>query len=343
MGTRTIRRTWVVDDVLTDVTTAKLSDPTGTYGVKRNDTDAVVVADGVSMTKIATGSYEYSFTEPASGLSYTAYVEFVYDGQTYHFESDLASILPTDAMASSYSSLQEIIGRQFFGKRTGFSADETSDIDDIIRSALRIIYAAHRWSFLRPTESIVTEADVSTYDLPSGFDGIEDNLFTWPEGEGYYPPVPTVPWNDIRRRRSQDDTTGRPQYAAIIATEFDSSIGSKRQVVFYPTPDDEYTLSAVMRLRWTMLDDSHPYPIGGDVLAEAIEEGCLAAAERLIDGVPGVHTEAFKAALEAAILHDKEITSPATLGQDGGPIDLSGRLLSRADYMGDVTFNGVTM
>jgi len=89
LGTITISRTWEVDGVLTDVTSAKLSDPTGTYGVKRDDTNAVVVADAVDMTRVGTGVYQYTFTEPASGLAYTAYIEFVYDGASYYFEIDI--------------------------------------------------------------------------------------------------------------------------------------------------------------------------------------------------------------------------------------------------------------
>lgn len=344
MTTRTIRRIWKVDDVLTDVTTAKLSDSTATYGVKRNDTSAVVVADGTSMTHVSTGVYEYTFTEPAAGLAYTGWVEFVYGGQTYRFEHDIPVLVGNaTSMTVSYQDLLELIGRSFFGKRTGFSADETSDLDDIIKSGLQSVYRAHSWSFLRPLQSIVTVANTGTYNLPTGFDSIDDNLLTWPTGEGYYAPVPIVPWNDIRRKLTQDNVASRPLCAAIIAAEYDSAVGSKRQIIFYPTPDAVYTLSAVMRLRWTMIDDTHPYPIGGEIVADAITEACLAAAERLLDGAPGIHAEAFKEALAAAITQDKEATSPPTLGQDGGPIDMSGRQLSRAYDMGAVTFNGLTM
>ena len=342
--TRTIRRTFKVDDVLTNVTTAVLSDPTAAYGVKRNDTGAKVVEPGTAMTKVADGIYEKSFTA-LDGVAYTGWSKFTYAGADYYQDHDFAAYAaPEDAgMLASFSQLQEAVGRAFFGKRRDFSLDETADINDIIKTGLQTVYRAHSWSFFRPTEPIVTEADENTYDLPAGFDGIEDNLLTWPEGEGYYPPVPIVPWGDIRRRLSEDDTTGRPQYAAIIAAEYDATVGSKRQIVLYPTPDDAYTLSAVMRLRWTMIDDDNPYPIGGEIVAEAITEACLAAGERLLDGAPGVHYEASQAALEGAIRLDKEATSPATLGQDGGPIDLSGRTLCRASLMGDVTFNGVTM
>lgn len=79
----TLQFVFEVDDVATDVTSAVLSDATGAYGVKRNDTDAVVVADGTAMTKVATGTYEHSFDPPADGLEYTWVVEYVYDTVTY--------------------------------------------------------------------------------------------------------------------------------------------------------------------------------------------------------------------------------------------------------------------
>lgn len=79
----TVNFDFYVDSVLTDVTSAVLSDVLGAYGIKRNDTDAVVVADGTAMTNVGTGQYEHTFTEPVAGLSYTYDVEYVYIGVTY--------------------------------------------------------------------------------------------------------------------------------------------------------------------------------------------------------------------------------------------------------------------
>lgn len=103
----TIRRTWKVEGVLTDVTSAVLSDPTGTFGIKRNDTDAAVVADGTAVSNPATGVYEYTFAATA-GLSYTAYFEIVYLGATYHLEHDIPTI-PADTTA--YATPADMIER----------------------------------------------------------------------------------------------------------------------------------------------------------------------------------------------------------------------------------------
>ena len=77
-----ITRTFKLGGVPTDMTSVKLSDPTETYGIKRNDTDAVVVADGTDMTRVGVGQYSYTFADPAYDLTYTYFLEAVYGGET---------------------------------------------------------------------------------------------------------------------------------------------------------------------------------------------------------------------------------------------------------------------
>jgi len=108
-----------------DVTSAVLSDPTGTFGVKRDDTDTIIVADGTAMTKVSTGVYTYSFDEPIgeTGLTYTYWVEWVYEGRTYRDEHQVTGstendIIPTRQMdkyvawiKKEFSPLQLIIAQ----------------------------------------------------------------------------------------------------------------------------------------------------------------------------------------------------------------------------------------
>ncbi|MFW6145735.1 MAG: hypothetical protein ACOC7R_00210 [Planctomycetota bacterium] len=61
----------------------RLSDPTGAYGVKRNDTDAVVVPAATAMADLGGGTYSHTFDDPAPDLTYTGWVEYVHDGETY--------------------------------------------------------------------------------------------------------------------------------------------------------------------------------------------------------------------------------------------------------------------
>lgn len=404
---RLIHQTFKVGGVLTNVTTAKLSDPTGVYGIKRNDTSATVVADATAMTNTATGTYEYTLTAVAN-VAYTAYIEFVYDGDTFYFEYDLPAAAADYGMLASYTSLMERIGHFVFGIRSGFSADQTTDIQDSITDGLRDVYSAHTWSFLRPVKTITTVApyatgtitvasgvvtllagtwpswaavgvlkvsddyyDVNTrdsntqitledttvdvaagtsyelgcpeYDMPTGFEGIiGKELYYEPGQSDYYPPIQERHDDQIQTRRQDDPYHDRPLYWSLRTVEFDATVGSRRRLVLYPTPDAAYVLKAPMQLRPTMIDSTNIYPIGGEQLSQVILEACLAAAERLYDDAERVHTKRFQEMLPLAIAADLETSSPRTLGPDspaGEPVDLEARKV----LMGTITLNSVVM
>jgi hypothetical protein len=407
MSTRTIRVNFKYNDVLTDPTSVVLSNAAATYGVKRDDTGATVVAAGTAMTKVAAGQYEHTFTEPVAGLEYTAWTKIIHDAKTYYSEIDIESIgVVSTSMAGAYSSLLEVVGRKLFGIRTGFSAAQLDDINDCIRQGLQTVYLAHQWSFLHPLWTLATVAPYATgtvtiasgvvtltdgvfpswaakgiltvgettyavysrdtdaqvtledasitvvddstyslgcpeYDLPDGFDAIEGRLTYEPEGSDLYPPVKIVHEDEIRRRRADEEYEDRPVLAALVTVPFDATVGSRRRMVFYPTPDAVYLLTAKMRLRPTMINDASPYPIGGEVLSQVIIEACLAAGERLLDDGEGVHTKQFQMVLAGAIESDKEAATPPWLGADVGDsdeVEWPPKVL-----VGPVTINGVEM
>jgi hypothetical protein len=74
-----------VEGVLTNATSVKLSDPTETYGLKRTDTDEILVADDTAFSSDETGVYEYDLADPEPGLTYDYWVEIVYDSETIHY------------------------------------------------------------------------------------------------------------------------------------------------------------------------------------------------------------------------------------------------------------------
>lgn len=406
MATRLISKTCKVEGVLTDVTSAKLSDPTGTYGVKEAVSGDVIVADGTSMTRDSTGIYEYSFTD-TEDIAYTAYVEIVYGGATYHFEEDLPARSAVGEMVASYSSLMEEVGEERFGIRSGFSSEQTSKIERCIKHGLRDVYAAHSWSFFRPVKEItttapyntgtitiasgvvtlsdgtfpswaavgvlkidneyydvdtrdgdtqvtledtsVTEADASSYelgrpeyDLPTTFEAIEGDLTYEPGQSDFYPPVRQKHDGEIRRLRQDDPYHDRPFYYGVRTVEFDPTVGSRRRLSLYPTPDAAYVLKARMKLRATMIDETNCYPVGAESLSQVITEACLAAAERNYDEQEGRHTKRFMELLPLAIAADQEMTSPTSLGPDA-PRGENADTVSRSVRMGDVTLDGVTL
>lgn len=84
-----LTKSFKIDGVLTDMTSVKLSSYDGSYGVKRQDNDAVVVNDGTAMVNTSTGVYQYEFTDPAYDLTYDYVFEIVYNGETYWVTGEL--------------------------------------------------------------------------------------------------------------------------------------------------------------------------------------------------------------------------------------------------------------
>jgi len=106
-----ITKTFKVDGTPTDCTSMLLSDPTGTYGVRRQDTQEVVVADGTAMTKIATGVYSHTFDDPAYNLIYEYWIEALYNGATYRVEGTVVgSTTPAADVSSNVGKVRLRIG-----------------------------------------------------------------------------------------------------------------------------------------------------------------------------------------------------------------------------------------
>jgi hypothetical protein len=310
-------------------------------------------------------------------------------------------------MVASYSSLLERVGHFLFGIRTGYTADQTSDIEDCIEDGLHDVYTAHSWSFFRPIREVVTTApyatgtvriasgvvtltggtfpswaavgvlevantyyDVDTrdgntqvtledtsvtvtaasayeltrpeYDLPATFEDIEGDLTYEPGESDLYPPVTEKHDSEILRLAQDNPYTDRPLYYGIRTVEFDPTVGSRRRLSLYPTPDAVYVLKGRMKLRSTMIDVTNQYPVGGESLAQLITEACLAAAERNFDEQQSQHTKRFQELLPLAIAADLEMTSPTSLGADAPRTEIVD-WASRTLRTGAVTINGTTM
>jgi len=412
MAVRTITKTWKVDDVLTNVTTAKLSDPTGTYGVKRNDLSAstvsggtvdnpvvittsavhglsdgqlvnfssmvgmtdleglnyyakvtgysttafalyqeaaltntvdgsgfagaatdgtatpVEVADGTAMTNSSTGIYQYSFTDTID-IAYTAYVEIVYSGATYHFEVDLPARSSSDGLDLAYSNLQIQLADYLGWTRTSgnWSSDESDRLDEVINAGYRqFIYpipingetVAHRWSFLRPTATFDTVADTYLYDMPSAFGAMVGDL-VYDEDESIHQIIEQTTPGMIDRNRAVNSASGRPYLFALRPKTVGMTSRQVTELMLFPTPDAAYGIVYHYDAKVDPLSDSNPYPLGGQAHSETILQSCRdVAASRYKDDTGGREHALFLERLHASVEADRRL-SPKTLGfnEDG--------------------------
>ncbi len=86
MSTTLFRFSFRTNGALTDATSVALSDAAGSFGVRRTDTGAVLVAAGTPMRRASVGIYELSIVDPAPSLRYEWWVELVAGGTMSHYQ-----------------------------------------------------------------------------------------------------------------------------------------------------------------------------------------------------------------------------------------------------------------
>jgi hypothetical protein len=184
--------------------------------------------------------------------------------------------------------------------------------------------------------------------LDPAFDSVanDSDLTYYPSPDCWYPPVKWRHDATIRQLEGNNPEFDRPVFYSIRTVKFDPTVGSRKVLVLYPTPDQVYTLRVPMILRPVLLDEVNLYAIGGEVLSQVILEACLAAAEHNFEEREHVHERRFMELIGLAIREDQERSSPTALGPDApsgesrrfGMVDYSYRL--REQRMGQLTFGG---
>jgi hypothetical protein len=75
--------TWTIEDVLTDVQQLKFGDPTGTFGLRRPDTNEIIVAAGTNWVHVSDGTYQYDEDDLSlvPDTEYEYWIEVLYDNE----------------------------------------------------------------------------------------------------------------------------------------------------------------------------------------------------------------------------------------------------------------------
>lgn len=184
--------------------------------------------------------------------------------------------------------------------------------------------------------------------LDAAFDSIanDSDLTYYPSPESWYPSVKMRHDSMIRRLEGTNPEFDRPVFYSVRTVRFDPTVGSRKVLALYPTPDQEYTLRVPMILRPVLMDSVNLYAIGGELLSQVILEAALAAAEHNFEEREHVHEKRFMELIGLAIRDDQERSSPTSLGADdprsergrSGMVDYGYRL--REQRIGGLTFDG---
>lgn len=201
----------------------------------------------------------------------------------------------------------------------------------------------------------VTVASASSYELArpeipldAAFDSVanDSDLTYYPSPDYWYPPVRWRHDATIRQLEGNNPEFDRPCFYSVRTVTFDPTVGSRKVLALYPTPDQAYTLRVPMILRPVLLDSTNVYAIGGEVLSQVMLEACLAAAEHNFEERDHVHEKRFMELIGLAIRDDQDRSSPTSLGRDGsasgfGMTDYAYRL--REQRIGGLSLDGTSL
>ncbi len=201
-----------------------------------------------------------------------------------------------------------------YGRTSGsWSVAQEALIDSIVQSGVRRVYyppstgegvSGYEWSWLQPTTELAIVSGTSDYDLPDDF-GRLVGPFHFP-AEEYRKPAIEVSVSKILQLRTYSFQTGGPYYVATRFKSSDGSGGQRQEALFFPEPDDDWTMIYEYEAYNSALSDSFPYPLGGMKLSELYIESCLAVAESRTGDELSVHTQTFQALLVDAVARDRK-------------------------------------
>lgn len=136
MSTTKLTYVNTINGVIQDAVSVTASDATATYGVQRKDNGSNVVAPGTAFTRVALGTYELEFTDPAPDLIYRYHVRVETDLEIVYAEKE-SSLTPAVAYsyAGRYASYAGMVTK--FGKISIIKWASTDSADDTaIRAAI---------------------------------------------------------------------------------------------------------------------------------------------------------------------------------------------------------------
>lgn len=233
-----------------------------------------------------------------------------------------------------------------------WSAGQVAEVDRYIQAGIRQFYyppsvegvsAGYEWSFLKPTTTLDTTASDAAQNLPDDFGRIAGDLHF--ETDVYAESITVVSEHRILSLLQHDDDENRPRHAAIRYLTSDGTSGQKQEIVWWPIPDDTYTLTyRYEAFAGKLVSGANEYPLGGMKHSEVIVESCLAMAEQRANDEKGIHWSAFVGALASAILQDKK-NGARHFGMMGQGEVVESGLHRRACLQGssyDITYKGVT-
>lgn len=192
---------------------------------------------------------------------------------------------------------------------------QNRECDADVRSGLARFYAPPAlspdeqpwsWTFLNASATINITTPTTTYDLPTDLVTMSGD-FTYSAAGTDRLRIQRVSYEDLMAMQSSNPTSGNPKYFAISQkASTGGATKSRYEVIFFPTPSANVTVSYRYVRSPSALSTSSIYPLGSEQHTPAIVAACRSVCEERT-GSAGPEWQKFMAILSASIKADRQL------------------------------------
>jgi hypothetical protein len=193
-----------------------------------------------------------------------------------------------------------------------WSHQQRKEANFLVQAGLNAVYhpprtsqeeEPYQWSFLRPLRTLALVGGTDTYNMPDDFAGIP-TTFSWLAGSAKRT-IQVIDEDQMRALKAQDNQIGTPVYVCFRQRDTAGAARQKFEVLFYPTPAANDTLSYRGVIDAPALNaTTSVYPLGGAVHALTFLESCRYQAELAAEVENPRHLQSFLERLRASIAFD---------------------------------------
>lgn len=197
--------------------------------------------------------------------------------------------LTRDAIQSDLGIFLGWGGGAFVGERP-YTTLQQNRLNQATTAGLSTFYSAHDWTFLSPTTELTLPSGEWWIPLPDDYGYLDGSVVlsttSSSSARSFWPIRVTQPpeIDYLRSLQSDAQIQTTPTLCAIEPEKGTTMTRSNRyRILFYPTPDADYTVKIDYRISPDALSGLNPYAYGGGIHSETLKQAVRAAAETLFD------------------------------------------------------------
>lgn len=159
------------------------------------------------------------------------------------------------------------------------------------------------------------------YDLPEDFGRMYGNRVYFAQADNAWYECRYTSWDRIKELRQrnyqQNYSSGDPQLFTVLPVVNDPTLGTRKQIMFWPNVNAAATVHYRYRVRPDAMTTTNKFAYGASDHSRLLLAACMMEAELVVDLEEGVYHRKFMRALASSVAADSRSNRGKHLGYNG--------------------------